>query len=207
MLVPGLFMLFNSLLTHNILFFKSSTYKSLSYRDKNEIIGRVNCTMYQLYILYLSLTATQYSDYINTSQLFASFMFYDLVHYFIYQDMISSYLHHIVTISIVFFVNSDYGDYQKILILNHLLFLFESTNPPMSISWIANKFGYSNYLLFKLFATFTFILWSYVRVFYFSHYIYTTPNLINKILLLPFWGLNLFWFKALVKVYLKVLTK
>ncbi len=200
-------MLFNSLLTHNVLSYYSTTYKGLTYRDKNEVVGRVNCSLYQFYILYRSLTASSYVDYIETNQTFGAFIFFDLIHYFFYTDAISLYIHHVVTLLAVLFINSEYGDYGKILIFNHLLFLFESTNPPMSISWIANKFGYNNYALFKMFATFTFLNWSFMRVFYLSYYIYITSDFQNKILLVPFLGLNLFWFKALVNVYLKVLKK
>lgn len=206
-IIPGLFMLFNSLLTHNILTSYSTTYKTLTFRDKNEVVGRVNCSLYQFYILYRCLTVNDYDGYIQTNQTFTSFIFFDLLHYFLYSNMISSYLHHIITILVVLFINSEYSDYNKVVIFNHLLFIFESTNPPMSISWIANKFGYNNYKLFKIFATFTFINWSVMRIFYTSYYIYSTPSFENKVLLMPFFGLNLFWFKALVNVYLKVLKK
>ncbi len=98
-------------------------------------------------------------------------MIFDIIHYVFYVDLVSSYLHHIITILVILFANSIYGDYEKLIILNHLLFLFESTNPPMSISWIANKFGYGYHILFKIFGTVTFINWSIIRVFYFLYYL------------------------------------
>jgi hypothetical protein len=200
-------MLLNGVITHNVLTRFSIIYNTCSFKDKNETIGRLNCCLYQLYILYRSLAANKYDDYIETNSIFVSFMLFDMIHYIFYIDLVSSYLHHIITILVILFANSQYGDYDKLIILNHLLFLFESTNPPMSISWLANKFGYSYHILFKIFSTFTFINWSIIRVFYFLYYLYNTKSLENQLLLLPFFGLNLFWFKALVKVYLKVLNK
>jgi hypothetical protein len=206
-ILPGLLMLLNSFLTHNILTKSSKTYNQFNFTDKNETIGRINCSLYQLYIVYRCLNASSYYDYIETNYIFASIMIYDLIHYLFYVKIVSTYLHHIITIMVILFANSDYGDYNKLLILNHLLILFESTNPPMSLSWLGNKFGYSHHILFKIFGTLTFIFWSFVRVFYFLYYIYTIESVENQLLLLPFLGLNLFWFKALVKVYLKVLNK
>ena len=75
-------------------------------------------------------------------------MYFDMMHYVLYDDKISNYLHHIITILVVFFITCDSTDTEKVIMCNHLLFLFESTNPLMSISWIANKFGYRDYILF-----------------------------------------------------------
>ncbi len=205
LLIPGLFMLLNSLLTHNVLSRYSTTYKGLTYKDKHEVMGRVNCSLYQFYILYRTLVDVSYQDFFETNKIFGAFIFWDTVHYLFYIDLISNYLHHIFTILAVVFINNDYG--EKLVIFNHLLFLFESTNPPMSISWIANKFGYNQSLPFKIFGTLTFLNWSFVRIFYFTYYIYKTERFEHQLLLLPFYALNLFWFKALVKVYLKVISK
>jgi hypothetical protein len=107
----------------------------------------------------------------------------------------------------ILFVNSEYATIEILFIFNHLVMLFEATNPPMSISWIANKFGYKDYLFFKIFSTFTFVNWSFIRVFYFPYYIYNTHDFNNQLILMPFLLLNLFWFKALITVYLKLIFK
>jgi len=198
-------MLLNSLLTHNILNRYSTRYRGLIYNDKHEVIGRISCSLYQLYILYRSLVGNDYNYFIQTNEIFASFIFWDTIHYLFFMNTISSYLHHILTIIVVFFINNDSG--EKLIIFNHLLFLFESTNPPMSISWIINKFGYNQNIPFKIFSTLTFINWSFIRVFYLIYYTYNISKLENQLLVIPFLGLNLFWFKALIKVYLKVLNK
>ena len=205
--IPGVLILINSLLSHNILSKYSHSYLTFNNKDKHEVVGRINCCLYQFYVIYVGLTSTNMDELIYNSQIFASLMFFDMIHYLFYVDKLSNYLHHIVTILIVIFVNSSYANYETLLIFNYLLMLFESTNPPMSISWLANKFGYKEYSVFKAFCTITFIHWSYIRIFYLIYYIYNLTDIKYQILLLPFLGLNLFWFKALVDVYLKVIFK
>ena len=206
-LISGLFMLMSGLLTHNVLKSYSNTYVALDYKDKHETLGHVNCFLYQLYIIYMCLSSTTANEYIQVSYLFASFMFFDIIHYIFYIRRISSYLHHIITILSVVYVNSDYAPADTLEIFNHLLILFESTNLPMTISWIGNKFGYKDYILYKIFGTFTFLHWSFIRIIYLSYYIYNTPNFNNQITMLPFLALNLFWFKPLVQMYLKIIFK
>jgi len=89
-------MLMSSLLTHNVLNSYSNTYMALDYKDKHETIGHVNCFSYQLYIIYLCLSSTTADEYTQASYLFASFMFFDMVHYIFYIRRISTYLHHIL---------------------------------------------------------------------------------------------------------------
>ena len=206
-LISGLFMLSSSLLTDIALKSYSNTYVALDYKDKHETIGHVNCFLYQLYIIYMCLSSTTADEYTQASYLFASFMFFDMIHYIFYIRRISSYLHHIITILCVVYVNSEYASIDTLVIFNHLLILFESTNPPMSISWIGNKFGYKDYILYKILGTFTFLYWTFIRIIYLSYYIYNTPNFNNQITMIPFLILNLFWFKSLVQVYLKVIFK
>jgi hypothetical protein len=155
----------------------------------------------------MALTSTTYEEFSKTSYMFASFMFFDMIHYLIYVRRIADYIHHIVTILSVFYVNSYYVSSDTLALFNHLLILFESTNPPMSISWIGNKFGYKDYVFFKILGTFTFLNWTTIRIFYLSYYIYHMPVLYNQIVLMPFLALNLFWFKALINVFLKVIFK
>jgi len=77
----------------------------------------------------------------------------------------------------------------------------------MTISWIGNKFGYKDYILYMIFGTFTFLYWTFIRIIYLSYYIYNTPNFNNQITMIPFLALNLFWFKPLVQMYLKIIFK
>ena len=206
-LISGLFMCLNGALMHKLLNAYSMAYSQLNYKDKHETVGRINCSLYQSYIIYSCLTSNSIDAYIQTSQLFISLMFFDMMHYVLYDDKISNYLHHIITILVVFFITCDSTDTEKVIMCNHLLFLFESTNPLMSISWIANKFGYRDYILFKIFSTITFLYWTNVRILYLSYYIYNTTNFNNQLLMIPFFALNLFWFKPLVTMYLKVIFK
>jgi hypothetical protein len=200
-------MLINSLLMHNMLNTYSTVYPMLSYKDKHETVGRINCSLFQFFILYKYLSATTHNDYIYASYLFGILILYDTIHYLFYTTRITDYLHHIITISMIFFVNSEYGSLDILFIFNYLVLLFESTNPPMSISWIANKFGYKDYIAFKIFSTFTFLYWTGIRIVYLSYYIYSIGDFKYQLLILPFFGLNLFWFKALINVYLKVIFK
>jgi hypothetical protein len=206
-IIPGLLMILNGILTHNILTTISIKYRELTFKDKHETLGRINCCLYQFYIIYRCLTDNTYTDYIETNYIFGTLMFFDMIHYIFYIDLISNYLHHILTILMIVFINSNYASIDKLIIFNHILLLFEATNPPMSISWIANKFGYANYTLFKIFGTLTFINWSAIRIFYLSYYIYTLDNLNNKLLITPFLCLNLFWFKILINIYIKLVSK
>ena len=198
-------MLLNGAFTHTILSVYSNTYTRLASLDKHETVGRVNCLLYQFYILYMALMSNSNDEYIQTSKQFTLFMILDMVHYIFYVDNISNYLHHIITILSILYANSEYASIDTLAIFNHLLIVFESTNPPMSISWIANKFGYKDYLSFKIWGAFTFFNWTFIRIFYLSYYAYNVKAFNDQIIIIPFLALNIFWFKPLIKVYLKVI--
>ena len=71
-LISGLFMCLNGALMHKLLNAYSMAYSQLNYKDKHETVGRINCSLYQSYIIYSCLTSNSIDAYIQTSQLFIS---------------------------------------------------------------------------------------------------------------------------------------
>jgi hypothetical protein len=112
-------MLLNGAFMHNMLNTYSMVYSQFNYKDKHETVGRINCSLYQSYIIYSCLTSNSIDEYIQTSQLFISLMFFDMMHYVLYDDKISNYLHHIITILVVFFITCDATDTEKVIMCNH----------------------------------------------------------------------------------------
>ena len=202
----GLMMIGNGILSHLLLNKYSEYYKNWKCKEKHEMIGRINCCLYQLYILYQCYSSNSPEEYSLASEKFAYFMILDMFHYLFYVSDYSSYLHHILSLLSIFYINSNFAPEGTLYIFNHLLILFESTNPMMSISWMGNKFGYKNHILFKFLGSCSFFLWTYIRIFYLSNYIiYYSNSLINQIIMSFFLVLNLYWFKSLISVFYKII--
>ncbi len=194
------FYFLNAFGTHQYLSKHSSVYKQSSYSIQQEILGRWNNSLTQLYIV--AAVFSQGSESVEQiANLFTIYFFTDIIHMLFYCSDWIYYVHHTIPIFVHLFLWNFFSYETKVAII-YTSGLLEITTPPISLVWTLSKLQkkgwYTPYL-----AALTYLNFLCIRILYFPYIWYTHLPTTVQILSFPYHFMNILWFQKMTMYLLK----
>ena len=178
-------------------------FRAYYSHTKHEWVGRINGSIVQIAVIAYALLQGSTSHW--GACLLLAYLLHDTGHMLIYERDITSYLHHVVSTTVLgltkLVMTPDQADATTLAMA-----ILESTSPILSATWLLKQAGYNKQSFFKYVAGFAAGFFGLMRCGVFP-WMMTKMDKSGKLIFAPLLALNIYWFYKIIRMMIKVVTK
>lgn len=179
-------------------------FQAFDAHTKHEWVGRIAGSLSQLGIILCWMLEGPTTVW--GQSLLIGYTLHDILHMLVYETDITSYIHHIVSVTVFGLMKLTMTPEQTESTALATVIL-ESTSPVLSLTWLLKQAGYSGHPLFKYIAGGAAVFFGLMRCGVFPWAMAKKMDRTTALVLIPFLALNVYWFRKIVKMMLKVLER
>lgn len=179
-------------------------FQAFDTHTKHEWISRINAAVVQIFLIGFAVLQGRTSQW--GAGLILAYLLHDTGHMLIYDTDITSYLHHIITTTVVGLMTIAMTPAQADTATLAAVVL-ESTSPPLHLTWLLKQAGYGNAPFFKYIAGFAALFFGVMRIGIFPWIMTTKMDSVTRMVFAPLLALSVYWFYKIVKLIKKVIDK
>jgi len=191
-LVPSVLLLNTTVFSNVLQYF--GAYTRLQRATQLELLNRISGLCFQFYLVYSGFFLASDESVNAFNQATVGYMIYDLAHMSLFSKSWPIYFHH--GFYIIVYLNNAAFAQEYHTIFAQMTWLLESSSPLLTLTWTLHTFEYPLNQIHKMTRILCFIYWSLTRVIIFPYFIYTRGLYMVGI---PFYLLQLYWFKLLLR--------
>jgi hypothetical protein len=177
-------------------------FRDFDWHTKHEWIGRITAGIVQMSLIGFAILQGRTSQW--GAALILAYLLHDTGHMFIYDTDVTSYLHHIITTTVVGLMTIAMTPAQAD-VSTLAAAVLESTSPLLHVSWLLKQAGYSDAPFFKYVAGAAAAFFGLMRIGVFPWIMATKMDTVTRMVFAPLLALSVYWFWKIVKMMLKVL--
>lgn len=177
-------------------------FQSFSSHKKHEWVGRVTASVVD--ILLVGFGALHGASSKWGMALLLGYLLHDIGHMLIYETDVSSYIHHIMTTTILGLAKIAMTP-EQVETSALATCILESTSPVLHSTWLLKQAGYSDQSFFKYLAVFSVAFFGIMRIGVFPWVMMKKMDNVTASVFAPIFVLSLYWFYKLIKMGVKLL--
>jgi hypothetical protein len=177
-------------------------FQAFDSHTKHEWVARIAGSIAQIGIMLCWLVEGATSTW--GQSLLLGYTLHDILHMIVYENDITSYIHHIVSVTVFGLMKLTMTPVQAESTALATVIL-ESTSPILSLTWLLKNAGYSSHPLFKYISGFAAAFFGIMRCGVFPWAMSKKMDRTTAMVLIPFLALNVYWFWKIIKMMKRVL--
>lgn len=177
-------------------------FPSFSAPLKHEWISRITSSVVEIALVAFALLQGHTSQW--GVALLVAYLLHDTGHMMIYDTDISSYLHHLISMTVLGLMQLTMTPAQA-HVTTQAMAILESTSPFLHATWLLKQAGYGKTALFPPLAALATVIFGVLRCGVFPWLMATRMDGVTTFIFAPLMGLNLYWFTKLISLATKVM--
>lgn len=177
-------------------------FQAFDWHTKHEWVGRIAGSIAQIGIIVCWILEGATSTW--GQSLLIGYTLHDMLHMLVYENDITSYIHHIVSATVFGLLKLTMTPEQTESTALAAVIL-ESTSPVLSLTWLLKQGGYSSHPAFKYISGFAAAFFGIMRCGVFPWAMAKKMDRTTALVLIPFLALNVYWFWKILKMIKKIL--
>jgi hypothetical protein len=179
-------------------------FRAFDTETKHAWISRTTAGVVQILLVGFALIQGHSSPWGGV--LLLGYMLHDIGHMLVYEKDVTSYLHHIVSVTVFGLMKLTMTPLQAESAAL-VMAVLESTSPVLHVTWLLKNAGYSGYSFFKYVAGFSALFFGVMRIGVFPWLMATKMDRVTAAVFSPILALSIYWFYKIVNLMKGVIEK